>query len=460
MPSIEEQLYPYLPVALQNVACSVRGSSQRRLRFGGEFRRLLDWLEETQWWSADEIRRYQAEELQRLLAHAYAQVPFYRRVFDERGLKPTDVQTPADLGKLPILTKEDVHQHLDELLVRTAARRQLVFSHTSGSTGTSLQFYMEPRAVQFRWAVWWRHRQRFGVKFDEPYATFTGLAAVPLEQYKPPYWRENWPMHQTIFTMHHITPGKVPAIVQRLNQGGFAYYAGYPSVLYALAVLIHEQHLEIIKPPRYIFTGAENLYDYQRTLLTSVFKCPVTDEYGFSEGCGNASRCPADVYHEDFEYGILECDVTEHVDAVTRRGRVIATGFAGYAMPFIRYAVGDIAEWKEMACTCGRHSTVLTRIEGRVEDYVVTPEGRRIMRFDYIFKDTHSIREVQVVQRELGSIELRIVRRPEYTTKDEDLVREEVKHRVSSQLKVNFEYVDQIEREPNGKIRAVKSYLK
>lgn len=129
-------------------------------------------------------------------------------------------------------------------------------------------------------------------------------------------------------------------------------------------------------------------------------------------------------------------------------------------MPFIRYAVGDVAEWKEMTCTCGRHSTVLTRVEGRVEDYVVTPEGRRIMRFDYIFKDTHNIREVQVVQRELGSIDLRIVRRPEYATRDEDLVREEVKHRVSSQLKVNFEYVDQIEREPNGKIRAVRSYLK
>jgi phenylacetate-CoA ligase len=301
MPSLEERLYPHLPVPLQNVACSVRGSSQRRLRFGGEFRPLLDWLEETQWWSADEIRRYQAEELQRLVLHAYTNVPFYRRVFDECGLKPADIQSPADLVKLPVLTKEDVHHSLNDLLSSTASRRQLVFSHTSGSTGTSLQFYLEPRAVQFRWAVWWRHRQRFGVKFDEPYATFTGLAAVPLDQRTPPYWRENWPMHQTIFPMHHLTPDKVADVVQRLNQGGFAYYAGYPSVLYALAVLIQEKQLEITQPPRIIFTGAENLYDYQHALLSKVFKCPVTDEYGFSEGCGNASRCPADVYHEDFE---------------------------------------------------------------------------------------------------------------------------------------------------------------
>ena len=49
----------------------------------------------------------------------------------------------------------------------------------NGTTGKSLHFYQEPRAIQFRWAVWWRHRRRFNVAFDAPYATFTGLAAVP-----------------------------------------------------------------------------------------------------------------------------------------------------------------------------------------------------------------------------------------------------------------------------------------
>jgi phenylacetate-CoA ligase len=128
-------------------------------------------------------------------------------------------------------------------------------------------------------------------------------------------------------------------------------------------------------------------------------------------------------------------------------------------MPFIRYDVGDIGTWKSVTCPCGRSSKALAQISGRVEDFVLTPEGRKILRFDYIFKDTENVRDAQVVQKQKGSICLRIVRRPVYSQADEELLREEIKNRVSSKLLVDFEYVDEIERESNGKIRAVKSLI-
>jgi phenylacetate-CoA ligase len=128
-------------------------------------------------------------------------------------------------------------------------------------------------------------------------------------------------------------------------------------------------------------------------------------------------------------------------------------------MPFIRYDVGDIGTWSSVPCACGRQSRVLSHIDGRVEDYVITPEGRRIMRFDYIFKDTHNIQEAQVVQKEPGCICLRIVRRSTFTLSDEKLLRDEISSRISAKFQVEFEYVDEIEREPNGKLRAVKSLL-
>jgi len=455
----KELVYPRLPIFMQNTACTLQGSGQRKLRYGGVFRERLNWLEDSQWWPAAKIEEYQNEQLHKLIEHAYSNVPYYRRVFDKQRLKPGDIKSVEDLHKIPLLTKEDVRNHADEMVARTFSRKDLVFCHTSGTTGKSLQFYMEPRAIQFRWAVWWRHRSRFGVQFDDPYATFTGQPAVPLDQKKPPYWRENQSMHQTIFTMHHVVASKVKAIVERLNDGGFAYYSGYPSILAVLAGLIEEKELEITAPARIAFTGGENLYLHSRQLMSRVFKCPVTDEYGFSEGCGNASRCEEDVFHEDFEYGILECNSPD-VEANTQQGRVIATGFASYGMPFIRYEVGDIGTWKSMKCGCGRISKVLTKVDGRIEDYVVTPEGRKIMRFDYIFKDTQNVRRAQVVQKELGSICLRIVRRPSYSTSDEELLRQEVRNKVSSKLFVHFEYVDEIEPESTAKIRAVKSFLK
>lgn len=455
-----EVLYRRLPVVLQNVACGIQGRGQRKLRYGGAFRELLDWLEESQWWQVAEIREYQNEQLRSLIQHAYRTVPYYRRRFDALKLRPDDVKTVEDLQKIPVLTKEDVRQNFDEMVSSEFARNELVLCHTSGTTGKSLRFYQEPRAIQFRWAVWWRHRQRFAARFDSPYATFTGLTAVPLEQERPPFWRENRPMRQTVFTMHHVVPPNVKAIVDRLNRGGFEYYAGYPSILFVLAGLIEEGGYQITSPPKMIFTGAENLYDSHRRLISRVFKAEVTDQYGFSEGCGNASRCEHDVFHEDFEFGVLESGDSESTDDETQQGRILATGFGSYGMPLLRYDVGDVGTWKRVTCTCGRSSKVLTGIEGRVEDFVVTPEGRRILRFDYVFKDAGNVRDAQVVQRDLGAVCLRIVRRPGYSKADEDHLRQQVRDKVSARFMVEFEYVCEIEREPNGKVRAVKSLLK
>ncbi len=455
----KERLYPYLPIVVQNLACSYHGYKQCKLRFGGEFRQLLDWLMTSEWWCLADIQEYQRQELRRLMIHVYEHVPYYRRIFDERKLTPSDIREAADLQKLPILTKEIVRTHFKELIAQNYPIQKMVHGHTSGSTATPLEFYKEPRAFQFRWAVWWRCKQRFGVLADSPYAAFTGFAAVPVGQNTPPYWREDYPMKQTVFSMQHITPEKVGHIVKRLNQGGFAYYAGYPSIIFSLANLILEQGLHISAPPKMIFTGAENLYENQRQVISQVFQCPVTDHYGFSEAAGNASRCLQDVFHEDFEYGILECDSPQTIGEGKVRGRIIGTGFSVYGMPFIRYDVGDFGVWSTEACSCGRHSQVLISIEGRTEDYVLTPEGTQIMRFDYIFKDLHNIREAQVVQQELGKIMIKIVRRPAYTGKDEEILRQEVQEKVSDQLHVDFEYVTEIPREPNGKFRAVRSLL-
>ncbi len=459
MAQVREHLYSHLPVFAQNLACGIQGSNQRKLRYAGVFPELLDRLQESQWWTADKIEEYQEENLQKLIRHAYDTVPYYRRAFDSLKLKPGDIRTSADLPKLPLLTKEDVFRHRDELVSTAYDTKYLVFCHTSGTTGKSLQFYQEPSAIQFRWAVWWRHKQRFGVEFDAPYATFTGLTAVPLNQSKPPFWRENKPMRQTIFTMHHVVPANVPSIVQRLNQGGLVYYTGYPSILSLLASMVREQGLTITAPPKVIFTGAETLYTDQRQTMAEVFQCVVTDQYGFSEGCGNASRCLEDLFHEDFEFGILERDQPQTTESGDRRGSIIATGFSSFAMPFIRYQVGDVGTWQSTVCICGRHSQVLKQIEGRVEDYVVTPEGRHILRFDYIFKDTHQVREAQVVQDRPDGIRIVVVRRPGYSNADEILIRDEIKRRVSDRLMVSFDYVDEIPREANGKFRAVKSLL-
>jgi phenylacetate-CoA ligase len=408
------------------------------------------------------MEAYQSEQLHKLIRHAYESIPYYRRLMKSAGLTPDDIQRREDLTKLPILTKEDVRQNLEELVSERASKQRLIHSHTSGTTGKSLQFYTERSAIPFRWAVWWRHRKRFGIEFGTWHVNFTGKVVAPPGQTRPPYWRWNGPMHQVVVGMQHLTPAKVPALVSFLNDHHFELFTGYPSIVHAFVLAAREAGVELSSPPKFVATGAENMLDYQRCDIVGYTGAILTDQYGLSEACGNASHCPEFVYHEDFEFGVVECVDPVPLGDGRTKGRIVCTGFADYAFPFIRYDTGDIGIWADpaKACPCGRQSRVLTSIEGRNDDYVVTPEGNRIMRFDYIFKDTTNIRESQIVQEKPGEIIVKIVRRPSYTARDEEYITRQVHHWISSRLGVRFEYVDEIERGSNGKFRAVMSLMR
>jgi phenylacetate-CoA ligase len=456
---IVEQIYPRLPVFLQNAACWYYGRKEARTRFGTLFDQRLRELMDSEKWSAAEIEAYQNERLRILIRSAYENVPYYRERWKALKLSPDDVRCREDLMKLPVLTKEDVRQNVDRLVSQATPKRDLIFRHTSGTTGKALHFYVTKAKIAFQWALWWRHRLRFGVAPGSWHANFTGKRVVPLQQNHPPYWRWNRPMHQALLTMHHLVPEKIESIVDFLNGNAFKFYSGYPSIIHMLALHARDAGLALSSPPRAVFTGAENMLDFQRRDIQRFTGAILTDQYGCSEGCGNASHCAELVYHEDFEFGIME-GVERQPGSSSQD--ILCTAFADDAFPFIRYEVGDTGVWQadDISCACGRKSKVLLRIEGRKDDYVLTPEGLRIMRFDYVFKDELNVKEVQVVQQRLGEITVRVVRREAYNVGDEEHITREIQRWISPRLTVHFEYVNEIEREANGKFRAVRSCMK
>lgn len=456
-----EYVYGKLPVPFQDALCSYYGRKEARIRFSEVFERRLEELLDSERWSAAEAANYQDEQLRRLIRHAYDSVPYYRDRMKGLKLTPADIQSRQDLAKLPILSKEEVRANMPRLVSENQDPQRLIHRHTSGTSGKSLHFLSTPDSIAFQWAVWWRHRMRFGIQRGTWHANFTGKLVVPAGQVHPPYWRWNRPMHQVLVNMQHLTPQKIGDIVSFFDERGFELFTGYPSIIHAFVLAAEEAGRKLQAPPRVICTGAENILDFQRRDIVRSTGAILTDQYGLSEGCGNASHCPEFAYHEDFEFGILECADPVRVDQNHTRGRIVCTGFSNRAFPFIRYDTGDIGIWRQpdYSCACGRSSAVLSGIDGRKDDYVITPEGNRIMRFDYIFKDTANVKECQVVQESLGEITLRIVRRPPYGVRDEETIRREISHWISPRLRVKFDYVPEIERSASGKFKAVKSLL-
>lgn len=456
-----EALYSRLPILFQNAACSYYGWREKKIRLGNEFFSRYHWLLETESWSKSEIEDYQSEQIISLINHAYTTVPHYQRVMDEMGLKPTDVKTRKELQKLPIISKEDIVNNFESLFSKHSDHRKIIERHTSGTTGKALKFASSPASIAFQWAIWWRHRFRFGVEPFEWHVNFTGKLVVPSHQIAPPYWRYNIPMRQVLINMHHITAANMPSISVFLDNHKYRYYSGYPSILHALATQFLEADIEITNQPDVVFLGAEPVSDNQKFDIEKAFGTKVTDQYGLSEGCANASRCEHGNYHEDWEFCVLECVDGESLDGGRVRGKIVATGFSNYAFPFLRYDTGDVGVWapESYKCPCGRNSRVIFSIDGRDEDYVITPEGTKIMRFDYIFKHSNNIREAQIVQSKLGEIVVKIVPREGYSSHDRDEIAKNVKEWISPTLKVVFEEVDEIKRTSTGKFRAVISQL-
>ncbi len=455
-----DKIYKSSPVVIQNIFCSAYGLLERKKRFGSFFQKKLIELTESEWLDEAEIRGYQNENVSRLISHAYRNIPYYRELFQKNDLTPRDVQSVDELEKIPVLTKEDVRNNWRGMVDETADTKRLIHQHTSGSTGTALDFYHSREAIQFQWAVWWRFRERFGVHYhDQPlHCVFTGKPVVPLHQKKPPYWRFNFPSNQYVMNMQHIVEENIDQISKFLGQHSFEYYVGYPSIINQLCELLERCSIELASKPKFVFTGAEKLLSFQRKTMERVLGAHVVDQYGASEGCCNAARCEQDVFHEDFEFGVLR---TEEDPRLSQgQANVLGTGFANYAMPFINYRIGDVVTMHEGKCDCGRHSRVFSQFDGRIEEYITTPENRRIVRFDYIFKDTTSIREAQIVQSKLGAIVIRIIKRKHYSKATEDSLRAAVRKYISETLLVEFEYVTEIERTATGKFRAVVNNLK
>ena len=455
------KIYSLLPIQVQNWIVGLYSEKLKLERGGKVFEEILDFLQTTKDWTAAQILAYKEEHVFRILEQAYFHCPFYKKKYDAVGVKPSDFTCLADLQKFPILTKEELRENFAGMTADNVRAKDRIKYHTSGTSGTALDFYNSKYNLRFYWAVCARYNLRFGINPGTRSLNFTGKMVTPINQNKPPYWRYKRAQNQFMIPMVHITKEKVPSIVDFINGDGFETIVGYPSITSSFASFVNDLGLRISNVPKYYFSGAEKVYDSQKEEIEKAFPgIQVVEHYGFSENAGAASKCVFGEYHEDFELGHFELENAAK-DGDFETGVLLTTGFHNYAMPFIRYEVGDTVTFDNRPCKCGLHSQVIHEINGRNEDYVLTPEGTRIMRFDYLFKDTHEIREAQVVQRELGEIVLRIVQRPEYRQQAmEEFLEKKVHTLISPSLKVYFEYVDEIERTKAGKFKAVVSEIR
>lgn len=449
-----ESIYARLPIPLQNVACTVEGWRANRVRFGPGWDIAQAEVLARGNLSASDTRALRDDRLRVFLRHARDSVPYYRERWMRLQIDIDEIESLEDLHGLPILTKSDVQDAVGALVSQAIPAKKRVPVHTSGTTGGGLRFFVTRRAVQEQWATYWRYWDWHGITPEQLCAFFGGRSVVPARQDEPPFWRSAASQRRLLFSAHHMSPRNLSYYVDELRRSKPRWIHGYPSLISVLASYLLETGNDLGYPVRWVTTGAENLLPQQRVLIERAFGVRPRQHYGSTEAVAQFSECPLGALHVDEDFAAVE-----FVEDDNGRTRIMGTNLSNLATPLIRYEVGDLGTLSAEACACGRPGRVVSTLDGRQEDYVVTRRGARVAALNHIFKDMVRIREAQLVQSRPGEVTIRVVRADDYSAADENMLLGEAAKRLGDDMEIRVEHASQLPRTTTGKLRLVVSEI-
>lgn len=427
-----------------------------RPTYGSTFRKYFNFIKESQWWPEERLLEYQREQLQAIIKHAYENVPYYQKKFKEYGIIPKDIQDRKDLEKIPILTKKDVRENLNELTARNMAPKGRITGHTSGSTGEPLTFYQDKDAIVREFAFEIRHRT--WVPEHE-----LGRKIAILRSYVPvegePLIKYDSSVNAMYFSAYHMDKKNMDSYARVIKDKNIKIMRAYASSAYIFAEFLQQKNIDLNLNG--VITSSETLLPQYRKTIEQQFNCKVFDWYGANECVALAQQCEHSSYHVNMEYGIFEIEKSKQLPK--DRGFVIGTGLYNYVMPLIRYDVGDVAIRGKgnKRCPCGRELETIGGVDGRKDDLLVTTDGKVIPPINFytlFFKFSKTIKAFQIYQENEKEIELRLIKRGAFSRQTEQKILEGIRERIGMKTKISFVYVDNILRDKkSGKIRCIVS---
>lgn len=455
---LHEKIYPLVPVWLQNVGVSAFGYFWKRRRFGGVFKEELKKFKEREAYTAKQLHDYQTQELRKLLIHAYETVAYYKELLDGLKISKEDLLKfeIEDLKKLPYLEKATLREYGTTKLVSSKREKGGEFFSSSGSTGKPTRILTSYKLHQ-TWSAAFeaRYRNWAGVNRNMKRGMVGGRLIAPKSVEKGPFYRYNYFEKQVYFSAFHLSDKFVDDYASAFEKYEIDYMTGFAVPNYSLAKMFKRNG---IVPPQMkaVITSSENLTPDMRELLSEVYRCRVYDSYSGVEMCGIISECEHGSLHVSPDAGILEV-----INVENGTGEMVFTGLLNYDQPLIRYRIGDMCTLADEGtkCACGREFQVLKSIDGRCEELFIAKDGSEVARIHAVFVGMENIEEGQIIQETVDHIRVKLVTLPEFEQANEEYLRKRIVDRVGD-VKVDFEYVDEIPREKSGKFKAVISNVK
>lgn len=388
------------------------------------------------------IKKIQEKKLRKIVKFAYENVPFYKRSFDKNKLNPDDIKTLSDLKKIPVITKNDIRDNYDDFIAKAVDQEKCCLRHTSGSTGKPLKIIEDRSSEAYGTSLKYRAYMENGYKFTDKIFEFTHPRHIV-----------NRPLSLLnklgILRKYRISVfDPVEKHIEMLNEIKPDIIEGYPSILRLIAL-----KADNLPTPKKIFTTAETLSESDRKLIKEKFNCDVVDFYGCTEIPGIAWECEMhEGYHIDSDYRIVE-----FLD-----GEIVVTSLTNYAMPLLRYKVGDYGSLKNEKCSCNRKLSLIKSIEGRKDDFIILPNNKVVSpRCINLLDEVEGISDYKTIQKKKDLFLVQLVKSNKFSEKTLDEIKTQIKKGCFGQeVKIEFEFFNEIPKESNGKKRTIISEVK
>lgn len=399
-------------------------------------------------WTQEEVQTWQNERLQALVKHVYEHTIYYRRVFDERGLTPNDIQCIDDLKKLPIINKEIAIAHYDEIVPDNLFAFRYRKRKTGGTTGEPMHYLMDENnwgcTSAAKIMAWTTTSYRYGDKF-------VAMGSASLFSKKPSLPRRIYDKIRNEYALNavNLTDELCEKYVAFIIDKKIRFLYGYAASIYIFTSYVAKHGIDL-KQIEAVFTTSENLTDAYRELIENTYDCRVMDCYGANDAGVTAYEISRHSYHVG--YNAL-CEIINPIEENT--GSLLTTNLVNYTFPLLRYQFGDEVELLPKVDEKEYNGQVIRRVLGRTSDVMRLENGHNMTAtgFSMIMKEFDVV-AFYFNKTGVNEVTLTVQAIPDkYTTEQEKEIRNTIQRYIGDDATLIIKYVEKFEPLWNGKRR-------
>jgi phenylacetate-CoA ligase len=409
---------------------------------------LLNGLLKNQALSRAQVLAKQQNDLDSIVDFAVRHTDYYRERFSSLW------EPEAAIGDLPILKKDDVIRHRDELLVRDADRTQTKIGHTGGSTGKPLAFWYDDAKHELMRAGMCRSYMGSGWQPGQKILNFWGARQ---DTQAGGVFGETWgdfiSAEKTI-PAHEFSESRLAEWARFIRAYRPVLLQGYASILAELARFVIENRLEMPNSLLGVYSTAEVLNGWQRELMERAFGCKVFNQYGSREIPNIGCECRHGKLHVFTDMVYLESLPDGDED------KLLITSLTNRLMPMIRYDIGDSGRLLEGDCDCGWPFPLMEMGMCRQNDLIRTGAGKSVhpSYFNRLLYGLTQIWQYQFVQTAPDKITLNLVSSARLSQETVTAMTDAIRRDVDPSMAFEINYLNEIPRTVSGKHRFVIGY--